>query len=117
MAGNSYPSRSRGGRFASRLQVRNRSREIAVIVFAFQVDKIQKLGVLARAENRRLVLGFALAVELLKKCGMIFGVGSRRAEGDGLRWRSIPREHYSCIINAVGITFWVYSASKPFCNT
>jgi len=117
MARNSYARGSRSGRIASRQQVRNRSREIAVIVFAVQVDKMQKLGVLAEAESKRLVPGFELAVELLRKCGMIFGVGLTRAEGDGVRLPSIPREHYSCIINAVGITFWVYNASKPFCNT
>jgi hypothetical protein len=36
---------------------------------------MQKLGVLAEAESKRLVPGFELAVELLRKCGMIFGVG------------------------------------------
>jgi len=117
MARNSYARGSGSGRIASRSQARNANRKIAVIVFAFQVDKMQKLGVLAKAESKRLVPGFKLAVELLQKYGMIFGVGLTRAEGDDVRRPSIPREHYSCIINAVGITFWVYSASKPFCNT
>ena len=60
MARNSYlrgstsrsirPFSSRGG--SSRFEAGNRSGEIAVIVFAFQVDKIQKLGVLARVQTK-----------------------------------------------------------------
>lgn len=42
------PLRRRGPR---RLEVGNGSREIAVIVFAFRVDKMQKLGVLVKAQD------------------------------------------------------------------